>query len=82
MNYFSSTWFKVSLGIVVLMFLYGVVAYFLVNKKRASSLPVEERMRLAQALPKAFSICKLVIFFAALSIFTPLNLQVGQSIVL
>ena len=69
MDYFSSIWFKVSFGVVILMFCCGVAGYFMVNKRRTDSLSIEEKQRLTQALPKAISICKIVILSLPLYLF-------------
>jgi hypothetical protein len=61
MDYFSSIWFRMSLGIVALMAIYGIAAFFMVNKNRTTSISIEEKLKLTQALPKAISICKIVI---------------------
>ena len=66
MEYFSSIWFKLSMGIVAFISIYGVVAYFMLNKKQAKSLPVEEKVRLSKILPKAIRVCKIVIFLLPL----------------
>jgi hypothetical protein len=66
MDYFSSIWFKLSLVIVAFLFIYGIVAYFIVSGKRAGLLPVEEKARLTNILPKAVLVCKLVIFLLPL----------------
>lgn len=69
MDYFSSIWFKISLGVVGFIFIYGVVVYFMVNKKRTESLSIKEKQKLTQALPKVVSICRIVILLLPLYLF-------------
>lgn len=67
--YFTSIWFKVSSGIVAAIIIYGIAAYFLLNKKLTESLPMREKTRLTQSLPKAIFICKIMIFLLPLYLF-------------
>jgi hypothetical protein len=69
MDYFNSVWFKASFGITALIMIYGVFAYFMTDKKRTDSLPIEEKMKLTRTLPKATLLCKIGIFMLPIYLF-------------
>jgi len=69
MNYFASIWFKLSLGIVVFLSIYGVVGYFVISKRRKDLVPIEGRVKLSQTLPKAILLCRIVILLLPFYLF-------------
>jgi hypothetical protein len=68
-NYLASMWFKAALVVLVLSAAYGIILYFMMSKRKLVSMTAEQKIKIAQMLPRVIRVFKIMLWTLPVYVF-------------